>query len=104
MEVPLGGSCCANCIYVTGDTGSLCASTEYIAAEYEHKKAGENRFVDGKTGQIVKNPLRFCCNFFDWTRASAQDKAHYEQMHPAHGVGGHYGSRVEIVSKRRGKL
>jgi len=103
MTVPMGGSCCANCIFVTGEAGDRCGNAEYVAITYNGKVAGEDRFVDGKTGSIVKNPLRFCCNFFDWTRVSAAEKARYEHQSS---VMGHYpaGRQVEIVSNKRGKL
>lgn len=65
IRVPHGGSSCAGCLYVTRD-GQHCVNPGYIMITYRGKRAGDDRFIDGKTGQVVSNPLDFCCNLFDW--------------------------------------
>lgn len=65
IRVPRGGSCCANCMYVTRD-GQHCINATYIALSYRGKIPGDGRFIDGKTGRVVADPLQFCCNVYDW--------------------------------------
>ena len=67
IRVPDGGSCCAVCMYVNQRTGTTCLNKDYIAAKYRKgKKSGDDRFIDGKTGEVVTDPFQFCCNMFDW--------------------------------------
>jgi hypothetical protein len=70
--VPYGGSNCAKCMYLDRADDSLCANRDYIAASFKGKKAGDNRFVDGKTGLQVLDPKEYCCNMFDWHYDTAQ--------------------------------
>ncbi len=65
IRVPRCGSSCAVCSFVS-PSGTTCVSVDYIKASYRGKVAGDDRFIDGKTGQVVKDPYQFCCNFFDW--------------------------------------
>ena len=65
MRVPHCGSSCAVCMYVA-PTGQHCVNVDYVRARYRGKVAGDNRFIDGKTGRVVADPYSFCCNFFDW--------------------------------------
>lgn len=65
IRVPRCGSCCANCMYVAPD-GQHCLSADYIRASFRGKRAGDDRFIDGKTGSVVRDPFQFCCNFYDW--------------------------------------
>lgn len=66
MRVPDGGSNCAKCIYLSPFNESECVNTGYVNARYLGKRAGDGRFVDGKTGDVIGDPNQFCCNFFDW--------------------------------------
>lgn len=65
IRVPCGGSCCANCMYVTQD-GRHCINPTYITLSYRGKRSGDDRFIDGKTGRVITNPWEFCCNVYDW--------------------------------------
>lgn len=65
MRVPHGGSCCAVCIYLDPDDDSLCTNKTYISLSYKGKRKGDDRFIDGKTGEAVTDPWDFCCNVFD---------------------------------------
>lgn len=67
MRVPQGGSCCANCVFIS-ENGRNCLSPNYIKLSYKGKKKGDDRFIDGKTGDVVTNPFAFCCNAYDWER------------------------------------
>lgn len=71
MRVPTGGSCCANCKYLSPEIlkagPPTCANRKYIDAVYKiGKNKGDARFIDGKTGTVVEDPNEFCCNLFDW--------------------------------------
>lgn len=67
IRVPLMGSCCTKCVY-KARLDIRCVNADYIRARYRGKVSGEDRFIDGETGQVVTNPDAFCCNYFDWTR------------------------------------
>ena len=66
IRVPKGGSSCAKCMYIDTDTGNTCVNTIYVSLTYKGKKKGDDRFIDGKTGKVVKDPSQFCCNVYDW--------------------------------------
>lgn len=66
IRVPPKGSCCSKCMYVSKD-GKLCENKNYIQSRYHGKVPGDARFIDGKSGQVIKDPSEFCCNYFDWT-------------------------------------
>lgn len=66
IRVPDQGSCCSKCMYVSKD-GKQCMNKNYVKSRYLGKVPEDARFIDGKTGQVVKDPAQFCCNFFDWT-------------------------------------
>jgi len=67
IRVPVLGSCCSKCEYqAPAPNGDRCQNPDYIRSSYRWKKAGDDRFVDGKTGQVIANPDAFCCNYFDW--------------------------------------
>lgn len=71
IRVPHGGSSCAKCMYIVPGM-PLCANKSYIAAAFSKgKKSGDPRFIDGKTGDVITNPLDYCCNFFDWVPTSS---------------------------------
>ena len=65
IRVPRGGSCCANCMYVTRD-GQHCINPTYILLSYKGKRRMDDRFIDGKTGNVIRDPFQFCCNVYDW--------------------------------------
>ena len=66
IRVPLGGSCCAVCIYIA-PSGVRCRSDDYVRSAYKiGKKKGDDRFIDGKTGEVITDLEQFCCDAFDW--------------------------------------
>ena len=67
MLVPYGGSSCASCIFVA-EEGPRCLNPHYISLKYKGKKSGDDRFIDGKTGEVVEDRNEFCCNVYDWER------------------------------------
>lgn len=67
IRVPDGGSCCANCIYVSPvPPYTTCLNPHYVGLSYRGKKKGDRKFIDGKTGRVVEDPNQFCCNVYDW--------------------------------------
>jgi hypothetical protein len=65
IRVPFLGSCCSKCVYLAPG-GETCQNRDYIQVRFTGKAAGEKRFIDGKTGEVVSDPDQYCCNFFDW--------------------------------------
>lgn len=66
IRVPRCGSCCAVCMYIEPTKGLTCLNSNYIQLSYKGKRAGDARFIDGKTGRVVNDPYQFCCNVYDW--------------------------------------
>lgn len=53
-------------MYIEPTKGLTCLNSNYIQLSYKGKRAGDARFIDGKTGRVVNDPYQFCCNVYDW--------------------------------------
>lgn len=61
MQVPKGGSMCANCMYANE---GKCTNLDFIDKAEGYKKKGEDRFVDPRTGKTMPGD-QYCCCFYD---------------------------------------